>query len=186
MIKRCCINENIQLTDESYKDNPVLLYNKQKYFIIPNFEKYAISKEGKILNTHKGIITKTYTGIDNYEHCILFIRGKRYRKRVHRLMGKMFLGNPQVVNHKDGDKSNNILSNLERSTHALNIKHAYDNNVYNSKYKVIVRCINKYTKEKIMCRSMREAQRVTGIDRHRIKTFLNNSRPNYTNWEFII
>lgn len=186
MIKRCCINNKIQLTEESYKDNPVLRYNNENFYIIPNFEIYAISKQGKILNIKRGNYISSYIGIDNYEHCILHIRGKRYRKRVHSIMGKVFLGNPQVVNHKDGNKSNNVLSNLERSTHKLNIKHAYDNNMYLSTYKVKIKVIKKSTNEEIVCRSMREAQRITGVDRHRIKTFLNKTRNNYTNWEFII
>ena len=31
---------------------------------------------------------------------------------------------------------------------------------------------------------MREAERITGVDRHRIKTFLTGSRNNYTKWDF--
>ena len=82
MIKRCCINNKIQLTEESYKDNPVLRYNNEKFYIIPNFEIYAISKQGKILNIKRGTYISSYIGIDNYEHCVLHIRGKRYRKRA--------------------------------------------------------------------------------------------------------
>ena len=31
---------------------------------------------------------------------------------------------------------------------------------------------------------MREAERLTGVDRHRIKTFLLNTHTNYTDWDF--
>ena len=180
------MNNKIQLTEESYKDNPVLRYNGDKYYIIPNFNQYAISKAGEILNIKRDSTVSTYVGIDNYEHCTLHKKGKKYRKRVHRIMGKVFLGNPPVINHKDGDKSHNHLDNLERSSHQENIQHAYNNGYYQSTYKVVIRCTCKKTNESVVCRSMREAQRYTGVDRHRIKTFLNNTRPNYTNWIFAI
>nr|DAN24140.1 MAG TPA: homing endonuclease [Caudoviricetes sp.] len=167
----------------SKKLESVLRFNNE-FFIVPNFEKYAVSKDGKLYNLDKEKLVSTYIGIDNYEHCVLYMRGKKYRKRVHRLMGKVFLGNPQVVNHKDGNKSNNNLSNLERSTHRDNIKHAYDTGAYYNKYKVSVVVINKITGEETMCKSMREAERFTGVDRHRIKTFLKGTRNNLTNWEF--
>lgn len=96
-------------------------FNFKGFYPIPKFgEKFWISKDGKILNVNTGQLCKTYIGTDGYEHVILRFYGKNYRKRVHSLMGKVFLGNPQVVNHKDGNKANNNLKNLERSTHQKN------------------------------------------------------------------
>ena len=170
---------NTMLTDRPQRGESV-----SRLIKIPNFEMYGINKLGEIYNlkTHKRI--STYIGIDNYEHCVLFRNGKRYRKRVHRLMGKTFLGNPQVVNHIDGNKSNNKLSNLERSTHSQNIKHAYDNNMYKNNKSVSVIITNKATNEVVIVKSMREAERMTGVDRHRIKTFILKTKNNYTNWDF--
>lgn len=48
---------------------------------------------------------------------------------VHRLVCLNFLTNPEekrTVNHKDGNKLNNQLSNLEWMTHGENHKHSYD------------------------------------------------------------
>ena len=151
---------------------------------IPNFENYAINELGEIFNLKTNKKISSYIGIDNYEHCVLYKKGKRYRKRVHRLMGKAFLGNPQVVNHIDGNKSNNLLSNLERSSHSQNIKHAYDNDMYKNKNMVKVIITDKATNEMLYAKSMREAERITGIDRHRIKTFILKTRNNNTKWDF--
>lgn len=104
--------------------------NLEGFYPIPGFEdKFWISKSALVLNINNMRPVKTCVGSDGYEHITLMFYGKKYRKRVHALMGKVFLGNPQVVNHKDLDKLNNNLSNLERSTHADNVQRAYGNNV---------------------------------------------------------
>lgn len=46
-------------------------------------------------------------------------------RKIHRLVMFAFIGYSELgVNHKDGDKQNNILDNLEYSTHSANHKHA--------------------------------------------------------------
>lgn len=58
-----------------------------------------------------------------------FKRGQPPKKRfIHQLVACAFIGEPgdMVVNHKDGDKANNRLENLEYVTQKQNLQHAID------------------------------------------------------------
>ncbi|MEI3530091.1 MAG: NUMOD4 domain-containing protein [Bacilli bacterium] len=78
----------------------------------------------------KGIVLKN--GFDrgnNYFRTRLSKNGKVSDFLVHRLVAQTFIPNPEnkpQVNHKDGNKLNNCVDNLEWATGSENIQHAYD------------------------------------------------------------
>jgi hypothetical protein len=62
--------------------------------------------------------------------------GRRKHHKVHRLVAKAFIPNPegkQQVNHKDGNKQNNSITNLEWVTdeeNKIHQKHIYCEQMY--------------------------------------------------------
>lgn len=78
-------------------------------------EHYQVSNKGRVKNKHTGNILKPSCNSGGYEHVELRY-GYNKDELVHRLVAKMFLPNPNnfnQVNHKDENKRNNDVLNLE-------------------------------------------------------------------------
>lgn len=151
--------------------------------------KFGIAKNGTVKNFTTNRVIKSYIGTDCYEHIVLCYKGKRYRKRVHRLMAEAYFNNAKYIDHIDNNKSNNDISNLKPITCKENtlkgMEHAKQFHTNIGWFKSLkVKAINKNTKEVFIFESLRKCEKFTGVDRHRIKTFLRNERPNYTKYIF--
>lgn len=115
---------------------------------------YEVSNLGRVksLQGKKGdnYILSPISNVDGY--CVVGLRKKGIYKqfRIHRIVAKHFIPNPEnksTVNHIDGNKQNNCVSNLEWCTMRENIKHAYANRLIEcekiSKSKIDPKNINK-------------------------------------------
>lgn len=92
--------------------------------------KYEVSNLGHVRTNGKrpGMLTLTKQK-SSYRYAMIEIDGKSCNRRVHRLVAQHFLPNPdnmKEVNHKDGNKDNNHVSNLEWCTRSHNVKHSFD------------------------------------------------------------
>lgn len=148
---------------------------------------FAINEFAEVMNCKTNKIIKSYIGCDCYEHIVLCMKGKRYRKRVHRLMAEAFFHNAKYIDHIDGNRANNNLTNLQSITNSENVKKGYQQTYHKSTLqgnRVPIIAENKETLERLTFKSIRECERFTNVDRHRIKTFLEGKRPNYTIFNF--
>jgi hypothetical protein len=99
--------------------------------LIPNTGNlYAVSSDGDIQSFYKKTPRLLKQKIDRagYRVVTLSIDKKHVSKFVHRLVAEAFLDNPynkEEVNHLNGEKTDNRLSNLEWATHTENMQHAY-------------------------------------------------------------
>jgi hypothetical protein len=106
--------------------------NENEWREIPGYDgKYLISIRGEIYTRHRGKLLSPFTTEKGYLRVTLCRENKLIKYRVHRLVAQMFIPNPEnkpEVNHKDFNKKNNYVDNLEWSTMAENLEHAVEGN----------------------------------------------------------
>lgn len=86
---------------------------------------YTVYSDGRVYTHIKNKFLKHTLGGNGY----LTVSIHSTNVLLHVLLAECFIDNPKklaVVNHKDGNPLNNRLDNLEWSTQANNVKHAYD------------------------------------------------------------
>ena len=106
---------------------------------------YQVSNLGRIKNKKTCIIRTGMLNSKNGYAKISMRRtsdGKNYSMFIHRLVAEAFIPNPDnlpQVNHKDGNKLNNTVDNLEWCSCFDNIMHAMDNNLSGFREKLLKR-----------------------------------------------
>ena len=99
------------------------------------FDSHFISEHGDVFSLRTGKVLKQSETSRGYK-CIVLWSGEKYSNRfVHRLVMQTFFGlDERQVNHKDGNKKNNNVSNLEYMTQSENQRHAISTGLRKLKY----------------------------------------------------
>lgn len=100
---------------------------------VPGYEGlYQVSNHGRVKSTPrrttKGGILKTKVDSHGYAEVTLSRENVQRSVRVHRIVAEVFISNTEhkpQVNHKNGDKLDNRVENLEWATASENIQHSY-------------------------------------------------------------
>lgn len=150
---------------------------KEEWVKIKGFEEYEVSNYGTVKNTRTGRIIKTRSTNTGYKLIDLHNNCNVSTKYLHRLVAEAFIPNPNnwpQVNHKDENKENNHVDNLEWCTASYNLS-------YNERAKKVGlhHRENSPTKKKIVCVetgevfiSISEAARKTNINRVAISSVI--------------
>lgn len=146
---------------------------------IENSKGYFVSEEGKTYRNGKEIYHETAYG---YYGCrVYFLDGTSKSQGVHRWVAEYFIPNPNdkpFVNHKDGNKKNNHVSNLEWVTNQENVDHAVETGLIprgearnNTLYKdeEIMKVCSLLSEGVRMC----DISRQTGVDYYIVKAVYN-------------
>lgn len=122
-------------------DNTIT-YKEEVWFPVtdPNFAGFWVSSHGRVKTNHGHISWGAES--NGYKMTKVKINGISTTRKVHCLLMEAFVGpkpsDNHVVNHKDGDKSNNDLYNLEYRTYSGNALHAHETGLHSGKHKPVI------------------------------------------------
>lgn len=171
---------------------------------IKKYPDYYVTKEGLVFSSKTNKFLKFSYDKKGYQRVGLYIGNCKSKTiKVHRLVAETFipnLKNKTDVNHKDGNKSNNNISNLEWTTRSENMKHAFKTGLkiitdkQISRFKTMVKSqigannpsarkiINNKTGE--IYNTIKEVIPLVNLKRTTFQAMLNNQNPNKTNFKY--
>ncbi len=145
----------------------------------PTQTDYLITEEGDVYSRKFGKLKKMKQRTERYKAINLWNNGKEKAHYVHRLVAETYIPNPDnlpEVNHKDEDKTNNNVANLEWSTHAYNVQHSL------AKSYIVE---NVRTGERQTIFNLRAFCRDTGLNRSCLKDTLTGAYSQHKGYKLI-
>ncbi len=141
--------------------------------------KYEVTSEGDVFSNvgrRKKLVGKSTD--QGYHMVVLTVDGSKRYPSVHRMVAEAFIPNPlrlPEVNHIDGNKRNNAVSNLEWCDSSYNQIHARDTGLQS--YKINMEIANKiravYAEGK---HSQKEVGDMFGIKKTQVGYIVKNKR----------
>ena len=130
---------------------------------------YCVNEYGEIYSFRRARKLRPKVNHDGYLRIQLWSRNQCEFVGIHRLVAETFLPNPDnkpVVNHIDGNKQNNLVSNLEWCTQQENIIHGHKNGLTHRSLNTCGKRVKQFTKNGEFIQefpSVMEAERMLGI-----------------------
>jgi hypothetical protein len=156
---------------------------------------YKIDVNGDVLSCErrrrrKEKLLKPATTPNGYKFVRLSKDGKCEIKYIHRIVSETFIPNTEnkpCVNHKDGVKTNNHVSNLEWTTHSENRIHSRDMGLQvSSGMRKTVKMLNTETNEEIIFNSLFALAEHFGFKKGWGQTTLHNKGNPFTYKNYIV
>ena len=154
------IFKNINSSYLRYKINKIMVFKNPIYYgignearIIPNYHKYAITKDGSIINTSTNTLVDTYTS-DHSGYRLVTIYSSVNRKscsvKLHRLLALAYIPNNDyvlrpMINHINLKVYDNRIENLEWVSNQENSIHAVESGANKTARPILV--LDAFTKE---------------------------------------
>ena len=99
--------------------------NIEQWRLISGYDNYEISSHGRVRNNKTNVVIKSQIECNGYARITLRFEKSKHTHRVHILVADAFL-NKNIehtdVDHKDHNRSNNMLNNLRWVTHSQNCR----------------------------------------------------------------
>ena len=129
------------------------LSSKTEWREVKEYSNYEVNQLGEIRHKKRQKILKPRDNNGGYQYVNFKINGKNTNFAVHRIVANAFIPNPNgytEVNHKDYNKKNNCVDNLEWVSSSQNKQHFY---LKQENKKTRGKAVNQYTKEGIFLKT---------------------------------
>ncbi len=129
------------------------LSSKTEWREVKEYSNYEVNQLGEIRHKKRQKILKPRSNNGGYQYVNFKINGKNTNFAVHRIVANAFIPNPNgytEVNHKDYNKKNNCVDNLEWVSSSQNKQHSY---LKQENKKSRGKAVNQYTKEGIFLKT---------------------------------
>lgn len=145
---------------------------------IKKYPVYEINECGDVRNKETNHILRPKVDRKGYVVIGLYYNKKKYYPSIHRLVALTFIKNDNPinnnqVNHKDGNKLNNHVSNLEWCSGSYNVKHALATRLYNNSNHLVLTDLKTNTTQSFI--SIKELSRYLSISSSVITPYIKHS-----------
>jgi hypothetical protein len=156
---------------------------------IPGHPNYSITEDGNVWSHNYSRWIKGHKNWAGYIRVTLSNNGKAKSYSAHRLVAITYienLNNKEYINHINGIKDDNRVSNLEWATPSENTKHAWKNGFNKISNKTINASIERNSKvvldtqTGIFYQSCKEASKLLSYNENTLRSYLSGHNPNKT------